>query len=73
MDPFICVNRQPVLALVITITSELVKVKKYKILDECSCIIEFIQVFFLQFWEGALGPFRLGKLAWLTPKLGSLL
>ena len=22
------------------------------------------QGFFLQFWEGALGPFRLGKLAW---------
>ena len=21
-------------------------------------------VFFLQFWEGALGPFRLGKVAW---------
>ena len=31
------------------------------------------QGFFLQFREGVLGPFRLGKLAWLTPKLGNLL
>ena len=29
--------------------------------------------FFLQFWEGVLGPFSLGKLAWQTPKLGNLL
>ena len=28
---------------------------------------------FLQFWEGALWPLRLGKLAWQTPKLGNLL
>ena len=28
---------------------------------------------FLKFWEGLLGPFRLGKLAWQTPKLGNLL
>ena len=27
---------------------------------------------FLQFWEGALGRFRLGKIAWKTPKLGNL-
>ena len=25
---------------------------------------------FWQFWEGTLGPFRLGKLVWQTPKLG---
>ena len=28
---------------------------------------------FLKFWEGALGPFRLVKLAWQTPKLGNLI
>ena len=27
---------------------------------------------FGQFWEGAIGPFRLGKLARKTPKLGNL-
>ena len=27
-------------------------------------------IFFLQSSEGGLGPFRLGKLAWQTPKLG---
>ena len=31
------------------------------------------QGYFWQFWEGAIGPFRLGKLAWLTPKLGNFL
>ena len=28
---------------------------------------------FFQFWEGALGPSRLGKVEWYTPKLGNLL
>ena len=26
-------------------------------------------IFFFQFWEGALGPFRLGKLAWLPQEI----
>ena len=29
--------------------------------------------FFLQFWEGALGPFRIGKLARSSTKLGNFL
>ena len=31
---------------------------------EISCIYLSTQGFFFQFWEGTLGPFRLGKLAW---------
>ena len=30
------------------------------------------QGFFFKFWEGALGPFRLGKEVWLTPKFGKI-
>ena len=35
--------------------------------------IASMQGFFLQFWEGALGPFRLGKLTRYTTKLGNFL
>ena len=33
----------------------------------------FFFAFFLQFWEGAQGPFRLGKLARQTPKIEKFL
>ena len=31
-----------------------------------------VRDFFFAIWEGALGPSRLGKLVWLTPKLENL-